>query len=128
MNIFKTPSSKNISATLRIVIIERSELIFLLILYFHRISATYKVFRSSRLEYSVEKVFYRSFAKFTEKLETRVSFLIKVFEKYAASLQEHTHAKVWFQTKVANQLYSWNHLSAWVFPCKFAAYFQNNFS
>ena len=94
MNIFKTPSSKNISATLRIVIIERSELIFLLILYFHRISATYKVFRSSRLEYSVEKVFYRSFAKFTEKLETRVSFLIKVFEKYAASLQEHTYAKV----------------------------------
>ena len=29
--------------------------------------------------------------------------------------------------KVAKQLY-WNRLVAWVFPCKFAAYFQNNFS
>ena len=27
----------------------------------------------------------------------------------------------------ALQLY-WNHTSAWVFSCKFAAYFQNNFS
>ena len=29
--------------------------------------------------------------------------------------------------KVAKQLY-WNHTSAWVFSCKFAAYFQNTFS
>ena len=29
-------------------------------------------------------------------------------------------------TSVALQLY-WNHTSAWVFPCKFAAYFQNFF-
>ena len=29
--------------------------------------------------------------------------------------------------KVALQLY-WNHPSAWVFSCKFAPYFQNNFS
>ena len=29
--------------------------------------------------------------------------------------------------KVAKQLY-WNHISAWVFSCKFAPYFQNNFS
>ena len=28
--------------------------------------------------------------------------------------------------KVAEQLY-WNRTSAWVFSCKFAAYFQNNF-
>ena len=28
--------------------------------------------------------------------------------------------------KVAKQLY-WNHTSAWVFSCKFAAYFQNSF-
>ena len=28
--------------------------------------------------------------------------------------------------KVALQLY-WNHTSAWVFSCKFAAYFQNTF-
>ena len=28
--------------------------------------------------------------------------------------------------KVALQLY-WNHISAWVFSCKFAAYFQNTF-
>ena len=29
--------------------------------------------------------------------------------------------------KVLKQLY-WNHTSAWVFSCKFAAYFQNTFS
>ena len=29
--------------------------------------------------------------------------------------------------KVAKQLY-WNHTSAWVFSCKFAAHFQNIFS
>ena len=29
--------------------------------------------------------------------------------------------------KVASQLY-WNHISAWLFSCKFAAYFQNVFS
>ena len=29
--------------------------------------------------------------------------------------------------KVAKQFY-WNHTSAWVFSCKFAAYFQNTFS
>ena len=29
-------------------------------------------------------------------------------------------------SKIAKQLY-WNHTSAWVFSCKFAAYFQNNF-
>ena len=28
--------------------------------------------------------------------------------------------------KVALQIY-WNHTSAWVFSCKFAAYFQNTF-
>ena len=32
------------------------------------------------------------------------------------NLQENTHAEVWF------------HHSAWVFSCKFAAYFQNTFS
>ena len=37
----------------------------------------------------------------------------KMFWKYVANLQENTHAEVWFQT------------SAWVFSCKFAAYFQN---
>ena len=29
--------------------------------------------------------------------------------------------------KVEKQLY-WNHTSAWVFSCKFAAYFKNTFS
>ena len=29
--------------------------------------------------------------------------------------------------RVAKQLY-WNHTSAWVFSCKFVAYFQNSFS
>ena len=35
MKFFTTPNSKNIIATLRIVTIEKSELTFLLILYFH---------------------------------------------------------------------------------------------
>ena len=39
----------------------------------------------------------------------------KVFCKYAANLQESTHAEVAFQ------LYS-NRTSAWVLSCKFAAY------
>ena len=43
----------------------------------------------------------------------------KVFWKYAANLQENTHAKLRFY---------WNHTSAWVFSCKFAACFQNIFS
>ena len=27
-----------------------------------------------------------------------------------------------------NKVANWNHTSAWVFSCKFAAYFKNNFS
>ena len=41
-----------------------------------------------------------------------------MFWKYAANLQENTLAK--------QQLY-WNHTSARVFSCKFAAYFQSTF-
>ena len=40
-------------------------------------------------------------------------FLEKMVWKYAANLKENTHAK---------------HTSAGAFSCKFAAYFQNNFS
>ena len=40
----------------------------------------------------------------------------KVFWKYTANLQQNTHAEIWFY---------WNHISAWVFSRKFAAYFQN---
>ena len=50
-----------------------------------------------------------------------------MFWKYAPNSQENTHAKVWYFNKVALQLY-WNHTSALVFSCKFAAYFQNTFS
>ena len=38
--------------------------------------------------------------------------------------KKKTHAEVRFQ--VAKQLY-WNHTSAWVLSCIFAAYFQNTF-
>ena len=38
MKFFTTPNSKNIIATLHIVKIEKSELAFLLILYFHALS------------------------------------------------------------------------------------------
>ena len=40
----------------------------------------------------------------------------KLFRKYAANLQKNTHAEVKFK-------FYWNHTSAWVFSCKFAAYF-----
>ena len=46
----------------------------------------------------------------------RGCFLEKMFWKYAANLQENTHAEVWFQ-----------HTSAWLFSCEFVAYFQNTF-
>ena len=46
--------------------------------------------------------------------------LKKVFWKYAANLQENTDVEVW------KRLY-WNHTSAWVISCKFAAYLQNTF-
>ena len=42
----------------------------------------------------------------------------RVFWKYAATLQENTHAEVWSNVK---QLY-WNHTSAWLFSCKRAAF------
>ena len=42
----------------------------------------------------------------------------KVFRKYAANLQENTHAEVWFH---------WSCTSVRVFSCKFAAYFQKTF-
>ena len=35
MEFFTTPNSKNISATIRIVTVEKSEITFLLMLYFH---------------------------------------------------------------------------------------------
>ena len=44
-----------------------------------------------------------------------------LFWKYAANLQENSHANV------ALQLY-WNHTLAWVLSCKSAAYFQNTLS
>ena len=49
-------------------------------------------------------------------------FLVKVFWNYAANLQENTHAKVQLQQS------STATLLAYVFSCKFAAYFQNIFS
>ena len=50
-------------------------------------------------------------------------FLEKVLWKYAAIHMGTTMPKCDFN-KVTVQLY-WNHTSAWVLSCKFAAYFQN---
>ena len=35
--------------------------------------------------------------------------------------------QIYGKAPTAKQLY-WNHTSAWVFSCQFAAYFQNTFS
>ena len=48
-----------------------------------------------------------------------------MFWKYTANLQENTHERNF--NKVAKQL-CWNEISEWVFSCKFAAYFQSNFT
>ena len=48
-----------------------------------------------------------------------------MFWKYAANLQQNTHVEC-DSNKVIKQIY-WNGTSAWVFSCKFAAYFQNTF-
>ena len=61
----------------------------------------------------------------TEAAVNRCS-LEKVFWKYAANLQQNSHAEVRFN-KVALQLY-WNRTSTWVLSSKFVAYFLNTFS
>ena len=68
-----------------------------------------EVFRSSHRRCSVRKGVLRNFAKFTGKHLCQ-GFL---FNKVAGL--------------VAKQLY-WNRTSAWVFRCKFAAYFEDTFS
>ena len=77
---------------------------------------------------------FRSWLKFHSLAELEKSytssrpevFLKKVFQKYAANLQENIHTECDFNN-VALELY-WNRTLAWVFSCKFAAYFQNIFS
>ena len=48
-----------------------------------------------------------------------------VLKIYSKSTGEHPCRSV-ISIKFLKQLY-WNHTSAWVFSCKFAAYFQNTF-
>ena len=63
------------------------------------------------------------FPKFTDILLKRISSEAahqgysnkNMLWKHAANLQENTNTEVWFQ------LY-WNHNTAWLFSCKFAAY------
>ena len=53
---------------------------------------------------------------------------LKVFldnRKHAGNLQENIHVEVCFK-KIAKKL-CWNHTSALVFPCKFAAFFRTFF-
>ena len=49
-----------------------------------------------------------------------------VLKKVAPKICWRTHMREWDFNKVANQFY-WNHISAWVFSCRFARYFQNTF-
>ena len=53
-------------------------------------------------------------------------FLEKVFLKKGQQIYKKTHMPKCDFNKFALQLY-WNYTSAWVFSCKFAAYFQNTF-
>ena len=54
-------------------------------------------------------------------------FLKKSILKYAANLQENTHARGVIPIKLQSNFTEITAL-AWVFSCKFAAYFQNTFS
>ena len=47
--------------------------------------------------------------------------------KLGSKFTEEHPCRSLISIKVAKQVY-WNHISAWVFSCKFAAYFQNTFS
>ena len=54
----------------------------------------------------------------------------QMFWKHAANLLENEHpcqiVMLNLLCQIAKQLY-WNHILAWVFSCKFAAYFQSSF-
>ena len=54
-------------------------------------------------------------------------FLIKWCSKNMKQIYRRTPMPMCNLNKVTLQLY-WNHFSAWLFSCKFAAYFQNIFS
>ena len=83
---------------------------------------------SSRKKFLLKKqVFINWFIKVPEAATQRCSEK-KVFWKYAANLQENTHAEVWFQLSYKPKQLYWNGTSAWVIFCKFAADFQNTFS
>ena len=53
-------------------------------------------------------------------------FLEKVVLKNGQQIYKKTHMPKCDFNNFALQLY-WNYTSAWVFSCKFAAYFQNTF-
>ena len=53
--------------------------------------------------------------------------LLKRYSENAQQIYKRTPMPKCNFNKVALQLY-WNHTSAWMFSCKFSAYFQNTFS
>ena len=74
--------------------------------------------------------------KFTRERPCRSMISIKLQSNFMKITLRHGRSPVIYRrtpmpkydfSKVANQLY-WNHTTAWVFSCKFAAYFQNTFS
>ena len=68
---------------------------------------------------------------FPYTLVEQKDWLEKVFRKSCFEIMQQIYRRILTPkcdfNKDAKQLY-WNRTSAWVFSCKFAAYFQNNFS
>ena len=64
--------------------------------------------------------------KFVQKQPSR-GVLMKRCSENMQQMYRRTSVRKCDFNKVTKQLY-WNHTSAWVFYCKFAAYFQNTFS
>ena len=62
--------------------------------------------------------------------QIRRESLMGIKKKCSENMQQiyrRTPMPKWDLDKVALQIY-WNRTSAWVFTCKFAAYFENTFS
>ena len=75
-------------------------------------------YRSSRPEVFLRKGVLKTYSEFTGEHPCRSVISIRLLYNFIPKCDFN---------KVALQLY-WNHISAWVLSCRFAAYFQNTFS
>ena len=85
MKFFTTPNSKYIIATLRLVTIEKSELTFLLILYFHGFIINSKDMTLKKLTEEKKQKIYDLCIKRFEKAKPTIRFVAQVIGNIVAS-------------------------------------------